>query len=91
MLMIDAGATFVALFVSGLVYHAVQRRQLRARWGDVRYGVLVLIARVVLEALARRRPDERSWNPNVLVLTGPPSSRWHLVGSAGLWQVKADC
>lgn len=79
MLMIDAGATFVALFVSGLVYHAVQRRQLRARWGDVRYGVLVLIARVVLEALARRRPDERSWNPNVLVLTGPPSSRWHLV------------
>jgi hypothetical protein len=61
------------------VYHAVQRRQLRARWGDVKYGVLVLIARVVLEALSRRRPDARSWNPNVLVLTGTPTSRWHLV------------
>ena len=79
MLMIDAGATFVALFVAGLVYHAVQRRELRARWGDVRYGALVLAARIVLEALSRRRPHARSWNPNVLVLTGAPSSRWHLV------------
>lgn len=79
MLMIDPGSTFVALFVAGLVYHAVQRRQLRARWGDVRYGVLVLIARMALEGLARRRPDARSWNPNVLVLTGAPSARWHLV------------
>ncbi|HSC26971.1 MAG TPA: hypothetical protein VLD67_06830, partial [Vicinamibacterales bacterium] len=62
MLMIDAGATFVALFVAGLVYHAVQRRELRARWGDVRYGALVLAARIVLEALSRRRPHARSWN-----------------------------
>lgn len=79
MLMINAGATFVAVFVTALIYHAVQRRQLTARWGDVRYGVLVLIARVALEALSRRRPDARSWNPNVLVLAGTPSSRWHLV------------
>ncbi len=79
MLMINAGATFVAFFVAGLVYHAVQRRQLRARWGDVRYGALVLGARLLLEALSRRRPDARSWNPNVLVLTGAPTSRWHLV------------
>ena len=79
MLMINAGATFVALFVTALVYHAVQRRQLRARWGDVWYGVLVLVVRRALEALARRRPNARSWNPNVLVLTGTPSTRWHLV------------
>ncbi len=96
MLMINVGATFVALVVAGLVYHAVQRRQLRARWGDVRYGALVLAARMVLEALARRRPDARSWNPNVLVLTGAPTSRWHLVvmgralaGESGLLTVAA--
>lgn len=79
MLMIDAGATFVATVVTVLVYHAVRTKQLRARWGDVRYGVLVLVARLALENLARRRPDARSWNPNVLVLTGAPTSRWHLV------------
>ena len=72
-------AVIVALFVAGLVYHAVQRRQLKARWGDVRYGVLVLIARAALDALSRRKPDARSWNPNVLVLAGSPKSRWHLV------------
>jgi solute carrier family 12 (sodium/potassium/chloride transporter), member 2 len=79
MLMIDAGATFVALLIAGLVYHAVQRRQLKARWGDVRYGVLVLIARASLDALSRRQPNARSWNPNVLVLAGSPRSRWHLI------------
>ena len=96
MLMIDAGATFVALFVSGLVYHAVQRRALKAQWGDLRYGVLMLVARLTLEALARRRPDARSWNPNVLVLSGAPSNRWHLIvmgralaGDSGLLTVAA--
>ncbi len=94
MLMINAGATIVALVVSALVFHLIQRRQLAARWGDVRYGLLVLVARLAIEALARRRPDARSWNPNLLVLTGTPSSRWHLVligqalaGEAGLLTV----
>jgi len=79
MLMINAGATIVAVLVSVLVFHLIQRRQLAARWGDVRYGLLVLVARTAIDALARRRPDARSWNPNLLVLTGSPSSRWHLV------------
>ena len=79
MLMIDAGATFVALFVSALVYYAVKRHQLRARLEDVRYGVLILIARVTLLSLARRPPDAHSWNPNVLALAGSPSSRWYLI------------
>lgn len=79
MLMIDAGATFMALIVTVLVYHVVRTRQLRARWGDVRYGILVLVARIAIENLARRKVHARSWNPNVLVLTGAPTSRWHLV------------
>ena len=79
MLMITAGATIVAILISVLVFHLIQRRQLAARWGDVRYGLLVLVARAAIEALSRRRPDARSWNPNLLVLTGSPSSRWHLV------------
>jgi hypothetical protein len=94
MVMISPGATIVALFVTALVYHAAKSRQLRSRWGDVRYGVLVQIARLALEALARRHPDARAWNPHVLVLTGTPSSRWHLVviaralaGTSGLLTV----
>ena len=96
MLMIDAGATFVAAFASVLVYHAVQRRRLTAQWGDVRYGALVLVARLVLEQLARKPTSARSWNPNVLVLSGALEERWHLVvigralaGEGGLLTVAA--
>ena len=79
MLMINPGATFIAIFASAVVYLAVQRRSLNARWSDIRYGLLVLVARAVIQALARRTPHERSWNPNILVLAGTPSKRWHLV------------
>ena len=79
MLMINPGATFIAIFASAAVYLAVQRRSLSARWGDIRYGLLVLVARTVIQAMARRTPHERSWNPNILVLAGTPSKRWHLV------------
>ncbi len=94
MLMIDPGSTFVALLVTGVIYHAVRRRSLNAQWGDVRYGALILMARFALDGLSRRRPNARSWNPNVLALTGVPTSRWHLVviaralaGEAGLLTV----
>jgi solute carrier family 12 (sodium/potassium/chloride transporter), member 2 len=79
MLMINAGATLVAIVITLLVYYAMQRRELASRWGDVRYGLLVLIARLAIGRLARRKPDARSWSPNVLVLAGAPSKRWHLI------------
>ncbi len=94
MLMIDPGSTFVALLVTAGVYHAVRRRSLNAQWGDVRYGALILLVRLALDGLSRRQPNARSWNPNVLALTGVPTSRWHLViiaralaGEAGLLTV----
>ena len=94
MLMIDPGSTFVALLVTAAVYHSVRRRSLNAQWGDVRYGALILLARLALDGLSRRQPHARSWNPNVLALTGVPTTRWHLVviaralaGEAGLLTV----
>ena len=38
MLMINAGATLIALCITSLVYYLVKRRQLNAHWGDMRYG-----------------------------------------------------
>jgi hypothetical protein len=72
----------------------VRRRSLNAQWGDVRYGALILLVRLALDGLSRRQPHARSWNPNVLALTGVPTTRWHLVviaralaGEAGLLTV----
>lgn len=79
MLMIDIGATFTALLVTGGLYTVMKRRELRAHWGDMRHGLLMLLVRIAIRRLLRRPVDERNWRPNVLVFSGSPQSRWHLI------------
>lgn len=79
MLMINAGATLVAVFVTALIYYLVKRRRLNAHWDDMRYGILTLLVRFALRRLSNLKPDERTWRPNILALSGSPKSRWHLV------------
>lgn len=83
MFMINAGATFIAAFVAAGVYYIMERRSLTARWGDMRSGLLMLIARNSIYALTKRPTDERTWKPNILVLSGSPSKRWYLIELAG--------
>ncbi|VGO17112.1 hypothetical protein PDESU_05707 [Pontiella desulfatans] len=82
MLMIDAGATILAILVTALVFYLVKRRQLNAHWADMRYGILYLLVRFAIHRLNRLKPDERTWRPNILALSGSPKSRWHLVEMA---------
>ncbi len=82
MLMIDAGATITAVVVTAGVFYMMKRRKLNAQWGDMRYGILTLVARFAIQQLSRLKPDERSWQPNILALSGSPQSRWHLVEMA---------
>jgi len=79
MMLINAGATVGATIVCGGVYAVMTRRRLRATFGDIRQGVLMLAAQFAVEALDDYRPDARNWRPNLLVLGGSPRSRWHLV------------
>jgi amino acid transporter len=82
MLMIDAGATLIALFVTALVFYLVKRRRLNAHWADMRYGILTLLVRFAIHRLNRLKPDERTWRPQILALSGSPKSRWHLIEMA---------
>jgi len=82
MFMINPGAAFVAVFVTVGVYALIRRRRVRAYWGDLRYGILMLWARYALYRLAEREPDVHSWRPNILVLSGSPATRWYLVALA---------
>jgi amino acid transporter len=82
MLMINAGATLIAIFVTALVFHLVKRRNLNAHWADMRYGILTLLVRFAVHHLNKLKPDERTWRPNILALSGSPKSRWHLVEMA---------
>jgi hypothetical protein len=82
MLMINAGATIVSILVTAVVFYLVKRRRLNAHWIDMRYGILTLLVRFAIHRLNRLKPDERTWRPNILALSGSPKSRWHLVEMA---------
>lgn len=79
MVLINAMATVAAVVIIGGVYFWLERRELRTAWGDVRRGVLLSLARSILLRLEEDESDPKNWRPNVLLLSGAPTGRWHLV------------
>lgn len=79
MLMIDPGATIAATIICGGIYYMMKRRSLRAHWGDMRLGFMMFATRQILYRMEGMKLDERTWKPNLLVLSGSPSERWHLI------------
>jgi len=79
MFMINAGATFIATFIAAGIYYLMKRRSLRVQWGNLKYGMWMLLARHAIFRLVKLKPDERTWKPNTLVLSGSPTSRWYLI------------
>ncbi len=79
MVQINITATIVALLVAFSIYYVAKRRRLIATWGDARYGLLMLAAQNILYRLASKKPDERTWRPNILVLSGSPKSNFCLL------------
>jgi amino acid transporter len=82
MFMINAGASFIAIFMSILFYFITRHRRLKAHWGDAKAGILMWLIQTAVYKLARKIPDERTWRPNIIVFSGAPSSRWYLVSLA---------
>ena len=72
MFMISPGWTFVALACEAGIYWYVKRRALRARWGDMRTGLMAALVRFAFRRLSRDAYAERNWRPNLLVMTRLP-------------------
>ncbi|RMD79843.1 MAG: amino acid permease [Lentisphaerae bacterium] len=79
MIQINFIATIVAVIICSSVYVLMQRRSIESRWGDVRAGLLMLGIRNAIYALQKRPYDEKTWKPNIMVLTDSPKARWYLV------------
>lgn len=79
MLMIDAGSTMVAVVLSALIYIGMSFRSMNSRWSDIRYSMMLSLARLSVYGLSRLKVDARSWRPNLLVLSGSPQGRWYMV------------
>ena len=72
MFMISPGWTFVALGCETFIFWIVKRRALNARWGDMRTGLWVSLARVAMFKLDGIKSDLRNWRPDVLAFTELP-------------------
>ncbi|HMB91784.1 MAG TPA: hypothetical protein VKP65_13110 [Rhodothermales bacterium] len=81
MLLINAVATGVAVLFVIVIYVWLERRGLESAWGDVRSGIWMAITRAGLMRL-RTEPDSKNWRPHLLVLSGAPTRRWHLIDLA---------
>ncbi|MGQ1890023.1 Na-K-Cl cotransporter [Thermophagus sp. OGC60D27] len=88
MFLIHAVATVLAVVFILIVLGWLRRRRLKTTWGDVRNGMLLQVVRFVMLRLTSME-DPRSWRPNILVFSGAPVKRWHLIDFAnGLAQEK---
>jgi solute carrier family 12 sodium/potassium/chloride transporter 2 len=88
MFLIHALATVLSIVFIIIVLLWLRRRRLKATWGDVRSGVLLQIVRYILLRITPNN-DPKSWRPNILVFSGAPMKRWHLIDFAsGLAQEK---
>ena len=82
MLMISPGWTLVALGCEILIFWAVKRRAMTARWGDMRTGLWVSLARAAMFKLDGMKTDLRNWRPDVLAFTELPVKTFALVDLA---------
>ncbi|MCR5413459.1 MAG: Na-K-Cl cotransporter [Kiritimatiellae bacterium] len=72
MFMISPGWTFIAIGCEMFIFWIVKRRSMRARWGDMRTGLLVSLARFSMVRLEGRDRDYRNWRPDVLAFVELP-------------------
>ena len=80
MFLINLPATVVAIVVSYGIFFWLTRRNVVRTFGDLRSGIWTSIARYALLNLERRPPSHaRNWRPNIVVFTGQPHNREHLV------------
>ncbi len=79
MFMIAPGATFMAGLLSIFIYSIMRKRNLRGQWSDIRRSLYQTLGTQMIYKLAQGKPDAKSWRPQILLLTGSPKQRWHLV------------
>ncbi len=78
MFLINPLATLIAILLVGTTFIWLKRRGLRTTWGDVRRGMWLALTRTALLRIDHT-PDPKNWRPHLLVLSGAPTRRWHLI------------
>lgn len=82
MFLIHAPATVIAIVISAGIFVHLERKALERTWGDVRSGFWFSVARRALVQLESVTWHVKNWRPSILVFTGQPHNREHLVEMA---------
>jgi len=79
MFLINALATGAAITIVVIIYFWLEHQEIRSAWGDVRTGIWLNLTRTGLLRLRQKTVDPKNWRPHLLVLSGAPTKRWHLI------------
>jgi amino acid transporter len=79
MFLLNPIACIIAALLELMLYFYLRRKALKKRWGDVRAGLWVTLARFSLLKLRAHTSDPRNWRPHILVFTGDTRKRLGLV------------
>jgi len=82
MFLISPYACAIAIILEALLYIYLRRRTMQKRWGDVRAGLWVVLARFALMQLKSQTSDPRNWRPHILLFAGDTAKRISLVRMA---------
>jgi amino acid transporter len=69
MFMINPIACIAAMIIETALYLYLRHRSMQKRWGDVRAGMWVAVARFALLKLKRHSSDPRNWRPHILLFS----------------------
>lgn len=79
MFLINAMASVIAIICVAAIYVWLERQEIQSAWGDVRQGVWMALTREGLLRMKTYTQDTKNWRPHLLVLSGAPRKRWHLI------------
>jgi amino acid transporter len=79
MFLINPFACVTAIVLEIGLYMYLRRRAMQKRWGDVRAGAWLALARFALLRLRHHTSDPRNWRPQLLLFVGDPAKRISLV------------
>lgn len=69
MLMIASGYALLSLFLVGIIYFVIKKREYQASWFDIQQGILLFFSRSIIYRLAYGTSASKSWRPHFLVFT----------------------
>ena len=74
MILIHPAATVIAVLLSYGIFFLLKRRSLNQRWGDLRTGFWIALARIGLLRLQYLPLEPKNWRPNIVAFTGTPGT-----------------